>query len=251
MGLHYHVAGVPSICVNNGDNTYSWQPLTGASAAQQAAIARVDPGLASTRDAGYGFGWTSAGIPHSRRDMINLFDITGSAPGADVDNTTALLAAITKAQGYGGGTILIPTDIGISAQVIVPQGVNIWGAGAGKGTDIATTIKCLAVAAQLQFGSFATAARGGVSGNFEVNGNNLAPTPLAAVKATSRTFQQIDVHNAASGGLGAFWVYHTNNAVFSEISTSDNHGSGFVFDTSANGNIVVGLNSRGNGITDA
>ncbi len=37
-GLQYHVAGVPYTCVNNGDNTYSWQPLVGVSSLVQDAL---------------------------------------------------------------------------------------------------------------------------------------------------------------------------------------------------------------------
>ncbi len=38
VGLQYHALGVPFVCVNNGDDTYSWQPLVGASSAQVDAI---------------------------------------------------------------------------------------------------------------------------------------------------------------------------------------------------------------------
>lgn len=86
VGLEYHVAGNPFVCVNNGDDTYSWQPLVGVSSSIQAALDTRLP---------------TAGAPELIRDTMGVALVAGTnvtiTPNDVADTITIAASAGTPA----------------------------------------------------------------------------------------------------------------------------------------------------------
>jgi hypothetical protein len=166
-------------------------------------------------------------------------------PGAT--DTAKLEAAIAAAVAADNGTVIAAArTYSIGSLVTFPDGVNLWGAGTGKSAGSTTRFLMTAAGAGLQFGdvadpevpTFGDATRGGLNGNFEVDGGDVATTPLRIVFVVHRTFSEIDVRNAASGGAGC-WLNHVQNCVFTGLTVDDCAGDGLVLDTSSNGNTFI------------
>lgn len=162
------------------------------------------------------------------------------------DDTAGITAALTAAQNAGGGDVLFPAGVGCFSGVIsVPSGVNILGMGNGKGAP-ATTFKATAAGAELRWGVAAGGVgnRGGVSGGFLVDGNNIARTPFHLLVCVQRTFESIDIVGAVTAGL---LVEYAQNNLFSNIAVEDCvTGTGIVLDNGAGGNLFLRCESNAN-----
>lgn len=168
------------------------------------------------------------------------------ATGAGANDSVAMQAAIDAAVALGGGTIRASAgDFGFTGTVLFPQGVNLMGAGNGK-TGQPTRFRALSADARIAFGARGTDSRGGASGNFSIDGNNLATNPMVVGRCVQRTFSSIDIHDAAAGGAGLLIEEGQNNR-FDSINIEDCDGDGLVFDRGCGGNIVIGLEISGIG----
>lgn len=167
---------------------------------------------------------------------------------AGATDTAKMEAAIAAAVAAGKGTVLATNrEYEIASRVIIPAGVNLWGAGTGKAAEgNCTRFLMTAAGAGIRFGDIADlgavastdATRGGLSGNFEVHGGDVATDPLQLYVVVHRTFGEMDVRNAAAGGAGCT-LNHVQNSIFIGLTVDDCAGDGLVLDTSSNGNTFI------------
>lgn len=106
----------------------------------------------------------------------------------------------------------------------------------------ATKILCTAAGSQVAFGAKGTDSRGGVSGNFAIDGNNVATNPLYLGRTTQRMFQPIDVYAAA--GYGAIHDEGQNNVI---LRLTNEDCAGLKLDNGTDGHPFVGFESNNNG----
>lgn len=167
---------------------------------------------------------------------------TGGAPlnarwfGAKGDNsnndTTAIQNALNAAS--PGGDVVVPAGTyRIASNIQVPDGVNLLGEGNGY-TSPATRFLCTAAGARISWGAIDTDTRGGVSGNFKIDGNNVATNPMYIAQAVQRTFMSIDVNNAAAGSAGIL-IEQAQNCLFMAVNSELNAGDGIRFDRGCGG----------------
>ncbi len=151
----------------------------------------------------------------------------------DGDWDDALESAIV-ATATDGGTIRLPVgEMEISDEHVIPQKVALWGEGGAEDFS-ASRFKCMTANAGIRFGTISTGGYGGVSGNFLVDGNNVATDPLKIGMTVGRVF--IGLHVIYSAGTGML-VEACQNSIF--INTTILHSAGVdcILDNSANGNL--------------
>jgi len=130
--------------------------------------------------------------------LINIEDF-GAKRGETFNNAPAILAAFAEAETEGGGLVYAPPGVwGINAPVIVPAGVAFMGAGKEGGT----IFSCMSAAAGVQFGlTSGGGTRRGLSGRFEVDGNDVATRPLVIALGANADYIDISVADSADIGL--------------------------------------------------
>jgi len=158
-------------------------------------------------------------------------------PGT-TDTTTAIVNA-DAVMAANGGTIRASNQVfAFSGKINISQAVNLVGDGnsniAGEGTEF----KCLNAAAQIAFGVTGSGQRGGISGNFKINGNSVATQPFFIGLSVHRMFESIDINDA----VGACWVIEeAQNCVFISINTFKGSES-LVLDKGCGNNAFFRLN---------
>lgn len=161
---------------------------------------------------------------------------------------TVFGAALTEASAAGGGTVILPLghNLQLSALHDVPDGVNVTGAGNGLSAsdEPATRLVCTAAGAGLRFGTQASGQRGGISGNFAIDGATIATQPFRVGRSTQRTFMNIDVYQAAADGV---LVQGAQNCVFLGVNADSCGNNGIVLDLGAGGNAFLRCESNANG----
>ncbi len=113
VGLQYHVVGEPFICVNNGDDTYSWQPLVGVPSSMQAELdGKAD--ASHTHIIGDTTGLQAAldGKVNTSRILTTTFsmDLGALAAGAVIDTTSLLSGAAINDAVAVGAPSTVPSD---------------------------------------------------------------------------------------------------------------------------------------------
>lgn len=153
-------------------------------------------------------------------EQLNL--LTNSA----TDQSATIQTAIDNIESQGGGRVLLPaTDrsglgITISDLVYVRNAVDILGQGK-RGTKF----RCNQSDAGLHFigsddsGYTGSTNRGGESGNFHVDGNNTATTPVT-VRSTNRLFKDIRISTPANNGK-AMYINSAQNCNFVNVEGED------------------------------
>ena len=199
----------------------------------------------STTFTSIGSGTTT--VPALAAERVSAKDFGATGDGA-TDDTTAIqnaLTALTSADkevfytNEKGGTLYFPAGVYIfSGELVIPEFVNIEGAGKG-----ATVFKANGASAKITYGStsaaFSTAERGGVSSGFTVDGNDVATGNLFHVGfVVERGFHDIDVVNSLGNGLVVEAAQNINFHDFGAQHNggTDGSGSNAVFDYGA-GNI--------------
>lgn len=162
------------------------------------------------------------------------FGATGN--GVD-DDTTAVQAAVDAAAAAFGVVLLPPGRYAISDRINIPQGVDMVGAGNGEGHS-GTRFVCTTASAGLSFGTRTTGGRGGISGAFLVDGNNIATNPLFVGLTVERTFINVEAAFASPGDAG--WrLEGTQNCLFLGCNVAHCGGVGMEIDYGAAGNLFT------------
>lgn len=171
----------------------------------------------------------------------------GAVCDGAADDTAALHAALDAASAAGGGTVVLPPGkIGISDVVDVPMWVNLVGVAAGinsAATTAGSTLVALHADAQLRFGFVGATPRGGMSGNFSIDGRDLAGAGglLHVHHSVQRTFQQIEVCDSIGDGIV---LDRTQNSVYVNLRALRCVGDGIRLDRSAGNNTLIGCGAR-------
>lgn len=173
--------------------------------------------------------------------------VVGETLDVDITNTTdeatAIQTALNNLDTQGSGRLLLPNTnsgaIKIGSLIEVPALVNINGQGKYE-----TQLKCSAAAAGIKFkgvGDTPSDSRGGRSGGFMINGNQLASECMRS-HAVNRVFEDIHISSPKAAGGVALMLYGSQNNCFIGLSAEDSfHTSsstvrGVVLDGGASGN---------------
>lgn len=130
-----------------------------------------------------------------------------AATGVTATDDAALAAAIALAGSRG----VVQAAVGtykISSHHVIPSGVDLRGMGAGSTSKTGTTtFLCTTAGSQIEF-----AGGGGISGDFEIDGDSVATTPFkrsGGVGANGRTFHPISVRdNLPAGNTNDLALFH-------------------------------------------
>ena len=185
---------------------------------------------------------------------VNARD-AGCAGNGSTNDTTPLQNALNFLGSLGGGTVFLPPgQYRIEAPVTVPHGVDLWGSGGHRnpGATPATVIQAATAAAQLVFGSPAGAAgsRGGLSGNFVVDGMGVADAATGLLfldLCVERQFTAITVVRSHRHGVV---IERTQNCTFTALQISQSLQDGLVLDKGAGGNAFLRCELDGSGVTN-
>jgi hypothetical protein len=174
--------------------------------------------------------------------------ISPSGDSSGVTDRTALRAAVEASLATGGGEIRVSAGtFYLDERVEIPGSVNLWGAGSGEGhagTEFIVVpgggVDGAAVTYDggIAFGNRDIGGRGGMSGNFTVNGAEVGVEPLFVGLTVQRTFVAMESTNSAGVGLT---VEGAQNCQFLGCSVSHAATDGVVLDYSAAGNRFRGL----------
>ncbi len=154
-------------------------------------------------------------------------DVTGAT---DSVNFAAAFAAATPT--FGTVTLAGRGPFYIDSLHIAPNGVNIWANGSGH-THSAARIICTTAGAGIHFGTRTTGGRGGLSGNFLVDGDGVATQPLFVGLTVARTFVAMESYRSAGDGIT---LEGTQNCTFMGCSSTEAAGNACVLDYGAAGN---------------
>lgn len=169
-----------------------------------------------------------------------------SSASSGTTNANALAAAIASLSitegnfsGIGARTITLPAGSWpFTGNVSVPSWVNLIGPGKGV---------CSLVMQTAGSGlTFPGENRGGKSGGFTLDGNDVATTPMKLEVAVERQFSDMTVCRAAAvapaSGIytGAVMLDGAQNCLFTGFDVQHNAGCGLVFDLGAGNNRFFG-----------
>lgn len=211
----------------------TFTPTGGIEAANvQAALAEVDAEKAALAGAAFTGPVT---IDDARFKVAPFVDVRAHGAKGDggTDDTAAIRAAIAAASAAGGGSVFLPSSrYRFLDEIVVPEGVDLWGAGghgqapAGQGT----VLQAGAPAARLVFHG-----TGGQSGNFLVHGLKLAAPAkgLVYVDGVERLFTAMRVSDSTTDGLV---VEGAQNCTFVAVWVAHHDRDGLVLDGGAGGN---------------
>ncbi len=150
------------------------------------------------------------------------------------DDWDAALTLAIAATAVSGGTIELPiATMDISLFHVIPQKAAMWGQG-GAENHSASRFRCLTAEAGIGFGTIDSGGYGGVSGNFLVDGNNIATTPLRIGMTVGRVFISLHGYNSAGTGL---LVEAAQNCIFINPVILHSAGVDCILDNSASGNL--------------
>jgi hypothetical protein len=142
----------------------------------------------------------------------------------------------------GPGTVWLPPGTHpFSGQILVPEYVNLWGAGDGH-LGAATTLLATSADAQIAFGEAGVASYAGVSGNFRIDADGLATHPMFCGQTQRRQFQNISLYDGAAGGA-LLTLNETQNCLFLGMNFLNGGGDHIVIDQGAAGNHFFGFES--------
>lgn len=177
--------------------------------------------------------------------------VTGLATNYTTDEASAIQTIINNVESQGGGRIIFPGTgpgdsgaIKIGSLIEVPQYVNIVGQGKWE-----TEFKCSAAGAGflwLGVGTTPEESRGGRSGGFRINGNQVA-NECMRTQAVNRNFEDIRLSNPKTAGGVALMCYAAQNNNFFGLEAEDSYHTassttkGIVFDAGTAGHNFYGL----------
>jgi hypothetical protein len=159
-------------------------------------------------------------------DLLSVKDygIEFNGTHDDTDNWVNLLGLAETA----GGTILMPPGPTlISGPIVVPSGVNLWGSGQDyAGSAVGTRFLCGSADATVKFEG-----TGGLSGNFDIDGDGNAEVGLTTGLIVGRQFMNIQSRHCGIGHL----IEQAQNNGWMNIGAWD-VDYGFLFDKGAASN---------------
>lgn len=174
-------------------------------------------------------------------------EMFGAKGDGSTDDTTAIQNAIA-ALTAGGVVQFGPKSYAFSDQIVVPSGVDLVGyaGGAGNSDDtvvpVGTVLLATAAAAQIKFYSASTqGCRGGVSGNFVLDGDSVGGSGTGGLlwidNATQRQFAQIAVQDSAGNGCV---ITRTQNCQFLGLLVTRSASNNLIIDRGAGGLTFIG-----------
>lgn len=168
----------------------------------------------------------SRSVAEVLRETVRATDY-GADPTGSASSSAAILAAIAALP--NGGTVIFPAGaFALGSEVAVPPYVNLWGAGLG-----ATVFRSTHANGRLNFIRGSADGRGGLSGNFSIDGNDIGTSLLTLGVVVERNFQSIDVHGSYSNGIV---VNGAQNCGFFGVAAQNNRGTNWIWDYGAGNN---------------
>jgi hypothetical protein len=201
----------------------------------QAALAEVDLEKAPLANASF-TGATSFYTAHTQvRPWVDVRAFGAKGDGS-ADDTNSLVFAIFIAAAHGGGTVLLPPGrYRFSDELVVPDGVDLWGCGGHQQTGnlSGTVLEAAGAGARLVFQGV-----GGQSGNFGLDGGHVANPAkgLLFVDAVERIFTALRVSGSATDGVV---IERSQNCTFNQFLVGDCVRDGLVLDDGAGNNAFI------------
>lgn len=182
-------------------------------------------------------------LPLATCGMLNVSEFGATGSGWH-DDTTHIQAALDACASEGGTVVAPPGRFLVSAPIVVPSGVNFWGAGMDASLAGGTVILCSTADSGVAFGERGVGNTGGVSGNFGIDGNDVASVGMYVGLCIGRTFQNVEVRDSAGIGL---LVEEAQNNTFIGIQTDGAATYGFDLNGGCGGNVFLrcGVNDYG------
>lgn len=161
------------------------------------------------------------------------------------NNDAAFASGCQEVFDLGGGGLLLPRLLKISADAVVPHSVDPVGLGGLPGSYAASEILCTTANAGLRYGLVTpflgiTGSGGSVSGGFRINGNNVALNPMSCAIGT-REYFNIVIQDAVEDGL---ILIGTQNSLFTMIEITGSGRDNFVLDEGAGANHLLKCESH-------
>ena len=167
--------------------------------------------------------------------------VTGAVGNGTTDDTDAIQAACNLVSWLGGGTVTIPSGtFRFSAAIVVPDGVDLWGAGGHQqgGSGSGSVLKAAHRDAEVVFQGV-----GGTSGNLGIDGDRVA-NPDASGRsglvyiedAVVRHFAALRVSRSVTDGVV---IRGAQNCLFSQCMFSDCTRHGLVLEAHAQSSAFV------------
>ena len=209
----------------------------------QAALAEVDlekAPLASPRFTGTS---TFYAAQTQVRPWVDVRSFGAKGDGS-TDDTNPLIFAIFVAAAHNGGTVLLPPGrYRFTSELVIPDGVDLWGCGGHQPTGnlSGTVLEAASAGARLVFRGV-----GGQSGNFGLDGGHVAgpANGLLGVDAVERIFTALRVSRSASDGVV---IERSQNCTFSQFLVGDCVRDGLVLDDGAGNNAFIRCEFSGSG----
>ena len=172
-------------------------------------------------------------------EVVSVKDFGANGDGS-TDDSDAIIDAVAAVSSTGGTVYMPRGTYPYSVEIVVPPYVNI----VGEGKD-ATTLKSIGSNARLYFANGSFDGRGGESGGFELDGNNIGTDLLKLGLAVERSFRDIHVHKSATNGIVLNGTQNTN---WFGVDSQQNFNTNIVFDYGAGNNRWFGseVNRAGN-----
>jgi hypothetical protein len=201
----------------------------------QAALVELDTEKAPRANAGFTGSTTFYAAQTQLRPWVDVRAFGAKGDGS-TDDTNALVFAIFVAAAHGGGTVLLaPGRYRFTGELVVPNGVDLWGCGGHQQTgDLTGTV----LQAADSTARVVVDGVGGQSGNFIIDGNHVAApgNGLLFIDAVERIFTALRVSGSTTDGVV---IDRAQNCTFNQFLVGDCVRDGLVLDHGAGNNAFI------------
>lgn len=181
-----------------------------------------------------GLGAVARSVEQELRERVSVTQFAGVDPTGVADSTAGIQAAIDTLTATGGLVNLPRGTFRLGSRITVPGEVGLRGASHMHGGVAATQFELVAAGAGITF----SGSGGPTSGDFNLDGNNVATNPFLLTTGAHRSFANLHVHNALEDNV---IIREHQNAVFLHLMAQFSGRDNLVLDDSTGGHRFYAL----------